>query len=102
MRALSAVEGSWNTTETTRPICRLSFAVRWVTSEPLKYTCPEVGRCSPHITLAVVDFPQPDSPTMPIVSPAFTVMLTPRTAWMCVGLRMEPVRVLKETVTSLS
>ena len=38
MRGLSAVAGSWNTTETTRPIFLRRSAVRFVTSVPLKYT----------------------------------------------------------------
>ena len=33
------------------------------------------------MSLAVVDFPQPDSPTIPSVSPRFTVRLTFSTAW---------------------
>ena len=65
MRAFSAVAGSWKTTEITRPIVLRWSAVRLVTSMPLKNTRPDVGACRPHMTLAVVDLPQPDSPTMP-------------------------------------
>ena len=41
---------------------------------------PEVGACRPTSTEASVDLPQPDSPTMPTVSPRLTVKSTPLTA----------------------
>ena len=97
MRALSAVAGSWNTTEITRPMRRRCAAERFVTSSPLKYTLPAVGCCKPHITLAVVDLPQPDSPTMPSVWPGMSLRVRPRTACTLFGCRMEPVRVLNVT-----
>ena len=97
MRAFSAVAGSWNTTEITRPMRRRCAAERFVTSSPLKNTLPDVGCCKPHITLAVVDLPQPDSPTMPKVSPGMSLRMRPRTACTLFGCRMEPVRVLNVT-----
>ncbi len=90
MRAFRAVAGSWNTTEMTRPMVRRSAAVRLVTSVPLKNTRPSVGFCRPHITFAVVDLPQPDSPTMPRVSPGMSLRVRPRTAWTLLGLNSDP------------
>ena len=97
MRAFKAVAGSWNTTDITRPMRRRSAAVRFVTSLPLKNTLPDVGCCRPHMTLAVVDLPQPDSPTMPSVWPGMSLSVSPRTACTLFGCRMEPVRVLNVT-----
>ena len=68
-----------------------------MTSSPLKYTWPLVGDCRPHMTFAVVDLPQPDSPTRPMVSPGMSFRVRPFTAWTRLGCRMEPVRVLKVT-----
>ena len=100
MRGLSAVEGSWNTTETTLPIFLRRSGVRLVTSSPSKYTCPEVGDCRPHMTLAVVDLPQPDSPTMPMTSPGMSFRETSCTACTRLGCMSDPVRVLKVTEMS--
>ena len=50
---------------------------------------PTVGRSSPMSSLASVDLPQPDSPTMPSVSPRRRSRLTPSTA------RTAPICVLK-------
>ena len=52
------------------------------------------------MTLAVVDLPQPDSPTMPTVSPGISLIVTPRTALTVLGRKSEPVRVLKVTEMS--
>src|SRR5262245_34511842 len=41
---------------------------------------PSSGAISPMISRAVVDLPQPDSPTMPSTSPLSTVKLTASTA----------------------
>ena len=49
-------------------------------SFPSKYTSPEVGSISRKIVLPVVDFPQPDSPTIPSVLPRSRVKLTLSTA----------------------
>src|SRR3954447_18232823 len=50
-------------------------------SSPRTMTSPEVGFSRPTSSLARVDLPQPDSPTMPSVSPRRSWMSTPSTAW---------------------
>ena len=52
------------------------------------------------MTLAVVDLPQPDSPTIPTVSPGMSLIETWLTAWTRLGWRSEPVRVLNVTEMS--
>ena len=52
------------------------------------------------MTLAVVDLPQPDSPTRPMVSPGMSLKVRPLTACTRLGCRREPVRVLNVTDTS--
>lgn len=42
----------------------------------MKITSPEVGICIFIIVFTSVDLPQPDSPTMPTVSPALILRLT--------------------------
>src|SRR5208283_460022 len=49
-------------------------------SRPSKNTLPEVGSISRRMSLPSVDFPEPDSPTSPSVSPATISRLTPVTA----------------------
>ena len=49
-------------------------------STPSKCTDPDVGRNSWRTVRPVVDFPQPDSPTRPSVSPGKTSKETPSTA----------------------
>src|SRR5215468_3237397 len=49
-------------------------------SLPSKRTSPAVGSMSLKIVRPSVDLPQPDSPTMPSVSPSSTVKSTPSTA----------------------
>ena len=49
-------------------------------SRPSKMIVPPVGSSSRVMQRAIVDLPQPDSPTTPSVSPARTVKLTPSTA----------------------
>src|SRR4051794_20272100 len=53
---------------------------------------PPVGFSSATSSLATVDLPQPDSPTMPTVSPRCSVRSTPSTAWTwpTVFLKMMP------------
>ncbi|CAM5660741.1 hypothetical protein SGLAM104S_05143 [Streptomyces glaucescens] len=51
-----------------------------VTSSPLYRIAPDVGRSRLTSILATVDLPQPDSPTMPRVSPRSRVKSTPSTA----------------------
>ena len=52
------------------------------------------------MTLAVVDLPQPDSPTMPMVSPGMSLSVTWFTACTRLGLKSDPVRVLNVTQMS--
>ena len=52
-----------------------------VSSVPSNLTEPDVGRVSCSTERPVVDFPQPDSPTSPSVSPGAMVKETPETAW---------------------
>ena len=47
----------------------------------MKRSEPEVGSRRRSISLPVVVFPQPDSPTRPTVSPRRMSKLTPSTAW---------------------
>ncbi len=49
-------------------------------SWPSKRIVPDVGSSSRRISRAVVDLPQPDSPTIPSVSPRRTVSVTSSTA----------------------
>ncbi len=49
-------------------------------SEPKRVTVPEVGGMRPSATRAAVDFPEPDSPTRPRVSPGPTWSETPSRA----------------------
>ena len=60
-------------------------SVGWVMSSPSKMICPAVTLplpgSSPMAASAVVDFPEPDSPTMATVSPGITVNRPLRTAW---------------------
>ena len=50
-------------------------------SSPSKRTVPLVGSCRRTRSRPSVDLPQPDSPTMPSVSPRRTSSETPSTAW---------------------
>src|SRR5437588_1093309 len=50
-------------------------------SRPSKVTFPAVGSSRRMMQRAIVDLPQPDSPTTPSVSPSRTVKLTPSTAF---------------------
>ena len=47
---------------------------------PSKYICPSVGSSNLNKSLPVVDFPLPDSPTSPNVSPRNTLKSIPFTA----------------------
>ena len=50
-------------------------------SRPLKTIRPRVGSSSLRMQRTSVDLPQPDSPTMPSVSPSRSVKETPSTAF---------------------
>ncbi len=87
MRGLSDAYGSWNTIWRWRRCLRIALPSSLVRSVPSKMTSPEVGLYSCRIARPVVDFPQPDSPTSPSVSPRFTWKETPSTAWTAPTLR---------------
>src|SRR5262252_3361016 len=80
IRGLSAEYGSWKT------ICILRRSVFWrgpvsvCMSKPSNITVPASGARRPRTRRAVVDLPQPDSPTIPSVVPASTVNETLSTA----------------------
>ena len=61
-------------------------------SVPSTTTRPDVGRSSPASSRSNVDFPQPDSPTIPNRSPARTSKLTPASAWTTRPGRVNDVR----------
>ena len=65
----SVSNGFWNTIwiEDTVSTLRLSMPVDWISLLP-SITVPELAVSSPRSTLASVDFPQPDSPTIATVS----------------------------------
>ena len=91
MRGFSAVAGSWKTTETERPNSLRMAAFRLMAGLPWNRTSPDVGACRPTSTEASVDLPQPDSPTMPTVSPRLMVKSTPLTALTMLGRNSPPV-----------
>src|SRR5688572_31735110 len=59
---------------------RISVLPNDRTSRPSKSICPEVGSVRRNKQRPTVDFPQPDSPTSPSVSPAKISKETPSTA----------------------
>ena len=52
--------------------CRASEGFKWPISDPSKVICPAVRGCIPITVLPKVDFPHPDSPTIPSISPFLT------------------------------
>src|SRR6185503_18181083 len=98
---LSAARGFWKIIEISRPRkSRISFSLAALTSIPENITEPSAmlpARSRIRITAYdVTDLPEPDSPTMPSVSPLATLMLT-----CCTALTM-PRRVVNSTVRSLT
>src|SRR3954471_7724240 len=69
IREFSEAYGSWKTICTRPRNFSRSLPRRLKGSMPSKRTVPESGRSSIINVLASVDFPQPDSPTRPRVSP---------------------------------
>ena len=80
LRGLSDAYGSWKTIIISRRYGRISARDRCVMSRPSKITLPPVGSSSRMTQRAIVDLPQPDSPTTPSVSPSLTAKETPSTA----------------------
>ena len=82
---LSEDSGSWKIIPTSSPrILRSSSGRNWVTSLPASLIVPPAMRpplgSNCMIDSAVIVLPQPDSPTMPSVSPSATSSDTPSTA----------------------
>ena len=77
--------GSWGTMPMELPrSSTIRFSLAWVMSSPSKMIWPPVTLplpgSSPMADSAVVDLPEPDSPTMATVSPGITVRCALRTA----------------------
>ena len=78
--------GSWKIMEISLPrILRSSDCEARRRSLPFHMICPLSIRpggtgMSPKMLMAVMDLPEPDSPTMPSTSPALISKLTPSTA----------------------
>ena len=70
LRGFSDAYGSWKIIIISRRIGRISARERCVMSRPSKTTVPPVGSSSRMMQRAIVDLPQPDSPTTPSVSPS--------------------------------
>ena len=80
LRGFSEANGSWKTIWICRRIGRRCPRERPTSSCPANRTDPDVGVVSCRIARQRVDFPQPDSPTRPSVSPSCSARLTPSTA----------------------
>ncbi len=80
MRGLSDSSGFWKTSWTVCRSRRARSPRAPTTSTPSTAIAPERTGASPTIARAVVDLPEPDSPTSPSVSPAPTWSETPSTA----------------------
>ena len=80
MRGFSDAIGSWKTIIRSRRTSRSALPVSREMSWPMNSTDPSVGSSSRTMQRASVDLPQPDSPTMPSVSPWRTSNDTPSTA----------------------
>jgi len=85
MTGSMAVTGFWKTIAIASPRSeRRSVAPSPRSDRPPRRTSPDTSPfagSSPRAARKVTLFPEPDSPTIPTVSPAWTVRLTPRTAW---------------------
>ncbi|GAV33936.1 hypothetical protein ROTAS13_01595 [Roseomonas sp. TAS13] len=79
-RGLRLAKGSWNTICIRRRSARSAVPEAVVTSWPSKRIVPALGSISRITSRAVVDLPQPDSPTSARVSPRFRRNPTPSTA----------------------
>src|SRR5436190_13014546 len=80
IRGFSDAYGSWKLICIRRRILRICSPPSFVSSTPSNFTSPAVGLYSWRIARPVVDFPQPDSPTRPSVSPFSTKKSIPSTA----------------------
>ena len=94
MDGLSEVIGSWNTMPMRAPRrSRNSLGESLVTSLPSNWIAPAVrwmaGGSSPMIARAASVLPEPDSPTMPTISPGATEKLTVLTTSSLVARNLE-------------
>ena len=96
-RGFSDEIGSWKIIWMLVRTVRMSSPWRDVSSCPPKLIDPLVGRGSCMMARPVVDLPQPDSPTRPMVSPGSTSRLMPETA-----LTLSPVRPTGNSTTRSS
>ena len=80
-RGFSDEIGSWKIICTCVRSVRRSLRLSAVSSVSPKRMRPDVGLSTCTMARPVVDFPQPDSPTRPSVSPARMVKEMPATAW---------------------
>ncbi|MNR15822.1 hypothetical protein D3C85_1323810 [compost metagenome] len=80
-RGSSEPYGSWNTIWKSRRAVRSSAFESACRLRPSSATLPEVGVSSAITRRAMVDLPEPDSPTMPTLLPACTLKLTPLSAF---------------------
>ena len=81
LRGFSDAYGSWKIIVISRRIGRIAGRERRVMSRPSNMILPSVLSSSFTMQRASVDLPQPDSPTMPRVSPDLIVKETPSTAF---------------------
>src|SRR5665647_2756489 len=95
IRGFSDEYGSCSTIWMLRRTALSALPDSWAMSSPWNRIWPSVGFSSRISSRAVVDFPQPDSPTTPRVSPLYSFMSIPstaRTAPTCFLNRMPLVR----------
>jgi hypothetical protein len=78
---LKAANGSWKTAWTWRQYSVRARPLRWVTSLPWKTSRPEVIGIRPSSIRAIVDLPEPLSPTIVVTLPCSRSKETSRTAW---------------------
>src|SRR5438309_10157294 len=81
LRGFSDAYGSWKIIIISRRNGRISARESLVMSWPRNLTEPPVGSSSFMMQRAIVDLPQPDSPTTPSVSPSLIANETPSTAF---------------------
>ena len=96
-RGLSELIGSWKIICMRGRNSRILSDGSLVRSCPSNTTEPDVGRGSCMMARPVVDFPQPDSPTSPSVSPSITSSEIPETAF-----TLRPVRPTGNSTTRSS
>ena len=99
IRGLSDPNGSWKTTCIRRRIARNVVRLASSRRVPSSVTSPAAIGCSASSAIPSVVLPDPDSPTMPSVSPRFNASVALRTAWNT-SLPNQPLVDAKSTLTS--